>query len=256
MGFIKLDRDIQNWQWYKDGNTFRLFVHCIIKANWCDGKFKGEVIPRGSFVTSLDSLSSELGITIQQTKTAIKHLVDCEYITSKSTNKYRIITVLNYDERQGINWQVTNNQQVDNKQNNRQITSQQQTSNKQLTTIEEVKEVLEDKESFITTNKGSEDEPYWLAKENAKREQIENEKKQIYESPLLDLFEQEFARPISQRETMRLSELASQFEDKLIRYALREAILHDVKSLDYVERVLWNWKNEKMTVERYEELHS
>lgn len=251
MSFIKVDRDIQHWEWYTDANTFRLYFHSLIKANWCDAKFKGKVISRGSFVTSLNTLSSELGITTQEIKTAIKHLVECEYITNKSTNKYRIITVLNYDEHQGVIKQLTSNQQADNKQ----LTSQQQTSNKQLTTIEEVKEVLEDKESFITTNKGCEDEPYWLAKESEKLEQIENEKKQIYESSLLDLFEQEFARPISQREITRLSELASQFEDKLIRYALREAILHHVKSLDYVERVLWNWKNEGMTVERYEELH-
>ena len=39
--WIKLNRKIVNWEWYQDIATFKLFIHCLIKANWKDAKFKG-----------------------------------------------------------------------------------------------------------------------------------------------------------------------------------------------------------------------
>lgn len=86
----------------------------------------GETIPRGSFVTSLDSLGKELGLSVQEIRTALKHLISTGELTSKSTNKYRIITVVNYEMYQQVN-----------KQPNSPLTSNQQATNKQLTTIEE-----------------------------------------------------------------------------------------------------------------------
>lgn len=132
--FIKLNRSIISWEWYLKPNTYRLFIHCLLKANWKDGKFEGKDILRGSFVTSLDKLSLELGLTNQQIRTSISHLISTGNITSKSYSKYRIITVLNY-----------NDYQENNKQDNSQSTSNQQASNKQVTTIEEKKEIKNSK---------------------------------------------------------------------------------------------------------------
>ncbi len=86
----------------------------------------GEIIPRGSFVTSLDSLAKELGLSVQEIRTALKHLISTGELTSKSTNKYRIITVVNYEMYQQVN-----------KQPNSPLTGNQQATNNQLTTIEE-----------------------------------------------------------------------------------------------------------------------
>lgn len=86
----------------------------------------GETIPRGSFVTSLDSLAKELGLSVQEIRTALKHLISTGELTSKSTNKYRIITVVNYEMYQQVN-----------KQPNSPLTGNQQATNNQLTTIEE-----------------------------------------------------------------------------------------------------------------------
>ena len=38
--WIKLNRKIVNWEWYQDIATFKLFIHCLIKANWKDAKFE------------------------------------------------------------------------------------------------------------------------------------------------------------------------------------------------------------------------
>lgn len=124
--WIKLFAKFTSWQWYTDQNTKSLFIHCLLKANWREAKFMGETIPRGSFVTSLDSLAKELGLSVQEIRTALKHLISTGELTSKSTNKYRIITVVNYEMYQQVN-----------KQPNSPLTGNQQATNNQLTTIEE-----------------------------------------------------------------------------------------------------------------------
>ena len=73
-GFIKIDRGILDWEWYSDINTTRLFIHLILKANWKDGRFQGVKVPRGSLVTSLPTLAEETGLSLQQIRTAEKHL--------------------------------------------------------------------------------------------------------------------------------------------------------------------------------------
>ncbi len=126
--WVKLFSKFMNWEWYKDSNTKDLFIHCLLKANWKDGRFEGVEIKRGSFVTSLKSLSEELGMTVQEVRTSLKHLISTNELTSKSTNKYRIITIVNYELYQLVN-----------KQPNTQLTINQQATNNQLTTIEEYK---------------------------------------------------------------------------------------------------------------------
>ena len=136
-GFIKIHRRMLKWEWYKDTNTKVLFLHCLLKANWKDGRFQGIEVPRGSFVTSLSTLSEELSskeqtFTVQNVRTSLKHLTLTGELTSKSYSKYRIITVNKYNEYQVANI-VPNNQ----------LTNSQQATNKHLTTIEEKKEKKE-----------------------------------------------------------------------------------------------------------------
>lgn len=116
--YVKIFRKFENWEWYKDTNTKTLFIHFLLKANWKEGNFKGIKVPRGSFITSLQSLSDETGLTIQQIRTSIKHLISTSEITSKIYPKFRLITIKNYNLYQDTN-------KVDNKQ----LTSNQQATN-------------------------------------------------------------------------------------------------------------------------------
>lgn len=127
-GFIKIHRDILDWEWYKDSATLKLFVHCLLLANWQDGRFRGTDVPRGSFVTSIQHLADGAGLSPMQTRTALKRLEDTGEIVKKSTNKFTVITVRKYRDFQDFS--VTSNKQTTNKQ---------QTNNKQITTIEERK---------------------------------------------------------------------------------------------------------------------
>lgn len=132
-GFIKIYRQLLEWEWYTDVNTKTLFLHCLLKANYKTKKYQKNTVKKGSFVTSLESLSKETGLTIQQTRTALNHLVSTGEITSKSTSRNRIITVVNYDKYQDINKEVnkktTSKQQAKQQTANKQLTSNQQAAN-------------------------------------------------------------------------------------------------------------------------------
>ena len=73
-GYIKIHRQLLEWEWYGDTNTMRVFLHLLLSANWKNGMFKGVEIPRGNLVTSLSKLSQALSLTERQIRTAIEHL--------------------------------------------------------------------------------------------------------------------------------------------------------------------------------------
>ena len=121
-GFIQLHRKIVEWEWYSNTNTFRLFVHCLLMANFTDGRFEGKEIKRGQFVTSLDQLAKQTSLSVRQVRVALDHLILTGELTNKSYTKYRVITVVKYDAYQN------NDKQIDN-----QVTNKRQTNDNQMT---------------------------------------------------------------------------------------------------------------------------
>jgi len=99
-GFIRLHRKIVDWEWYQNPNTFRVFLHCLLKANFSDGRFEGKEVKRGEFVTSLDHLAAETRLSIKQVRVSLEHLIVTGELASRSYNRFRIITVVKYDEYQ------------------------------------------------------------------------------------------------------------------------------------------------------------
>lgn len=70
---------------------------------------------------------------------------------------------------------------------------------------------------------------------------------------LFTLYEKEFKRPLSQRESEMLSEWIELYELKLIEYALREAIIYNTLNFAYINKILVNWKEKNVTAKMYEE---
>ena len=99
-GSIKLHRSIMGWEWYKEPNTMRLFIHCLLKAQYQDSKFKGLTIKRGSFITGRNVLGQELGLTPQQVRTILNKLKETEEINISSTTRGTLIEVVNYESYQ------------------------------------------------------------------------------------------------------------------------------------------------------------
>lgn len=96
-GGIFLHRKIIDWEWYKDVNTFKVFIHCLLNANFKEGRFMGTVVPRGSFITSMRQLAKKVGISEREVRTAIKHLKMTREITQQTTHNWSLITVVKYD---------------------------------------------------------------------------------------------------------------------------------------------------------------
>jgi hypothetical protein len=125
-GFITLHRQILDWEWYGDTNTFRVFVHLLLNANYTDGRFEGRVIHRGQLVTSLTSLAAGTSLSIRQVRVSLEHLQMTGEVTSESNNRYRVITIVKYDDYQSPDRQ--NDRQMTN-----ELTSKRQADDRQMT---------------------------------------------------------------------------------------------------------------------------
>ena len=138
-GYIKLYRELKNWRYYKKSQYVHFFIYCLLRANHQDNYFEDKLIKRGSFVSSLKNMSEETGLSVQTIRTILKRLAPqkstqeiTHELTSESTTKYSIISIVNYDKYQATNTDI-------NTQSNKQLTNEQQTTNKRLTTINNVK---------------------------------------------------------------------------------------------------------------------
>lgn len=127
-GWICLYKKLINWEWYQDGNTCRLFIHLLLLANYEDKRWHGILIKRGQLITSSEHLAKDLNLSRQQIRTAINKLKSTNEITTKSTNKYTLITIEKYEDYQ--NKEDKSNQQ-ESQQLNNQITTTNNITNKQ-----------------------------------------------------------------------------------------------------------------------------
>lgn len=91
------------------------------KKEWI---WKGEkyICQPGQFITSLESLSEASGVSVQSVRTALDNFQKkFDFLTSESTNKNRLITIVNWelyqidDENQQANQQATNKRLTTNK---------------------------------------------------------------------------------------------------------------------------------------------
>lgn len=126
--YIKLDRNIINWRWFKSPKILSVFIWLIIKANVKDGHFRKDDIPRGSLVTSNEHIAEGCGITIPNVRVALANLETTGEITRIARNHYQIIRLNNYETYQSALPKTVE-----------QIASKSQADSKQLATNKEYK---------------------------------------------------------------------------------------------------------------------
>ncbi len=129
-GWIKIDRSLLDWEWFGNAEMIQLLVYLIFKANIEDKKWQGIIVKRGQLVTSVATISADLGLTSQKVRTCLDRLRQSETISIKTTNRFSLITICNY-----VRYQDFSN--LAQQTNNKQITNKQQTNNKQITTTKE-----------------------------------------------------------------------------------------------------------------------
>ena len=125
------------WEWYTQGNTFRLFIHLLLISNHEEDKWRGIEVKRGQRITSVSKLSGDLGVSIRSIRTCLRQLENTGELTIETTNRFTLITINNYEKYQL--------REVDDKQADKPTAQQ---SDKPTDNKQEVKK-LRRKETYV-----------------------------------------------------------------------------------------------------------
>lgn len=154
-GHIKIYRAIDEWEWIDDKTMFYFWIRILLMANWEDKMWQGELVERGSFVTSIYNLASKFRMSIQQVRTCMERLKSSNQIVINSTNKRTKVTICKYEDYQGC---ATNEKQTNNNRKNKQITTTKKEYNTSDTNVSSypIQESLFEEEDTIVSPKKSE----------------------------------------------------------------------------------------------------
>jgi hypothetical protein len=144
-GFVNLWRKLKDKGYYKNASYVHLWVHLLLSANFKEKEFlwndKIIKIKEGQLLTGRKVLSHDLGIP----ETSVERMLDLfekeGQIRQQKTQKFRIITILNWHKHQKAdNRRTTDGQQTDtnnNDNNEKNISSSKKEDNthKDITTL-------------------------------------------------------------------------------------------------------------------------
>ena len=164
-----LHRQLLDWEWFDNSNMVHVWIYLLLKANYQDDNWHGMKIPKGSFVTSVSSISKATGLSVQNVRTCLSKLKLTGEITIQVTNQNSIITICKYDNY-NIQDAFVNNQI--NKPANNQLTTSNNIikENKEKDTNVSKKKVTDypdefDSDWFLYGRKGSKKDSYTAWKE-------------------------------------------------------------------------------------------
>ena len=175
-GYIKLFRQMTDWEWYQDVNVKCVFLHLLLCANYEDKRWRGKLIKRGQYVTSLEHLSEDLNLTIHQVRTALDKLEGTGEIVKQTTNKYSVITICKFDCYQSIDdaecqangkqmankWQTNVKQTANECQTNgKQTANECQTSGSQMATTKEYYKESKEGEEYTLSLSDTREEKFF-----------------------------------------------------------------------------------------------
>lgn len=115
-GWIKLHRKMTEWEWYQDHNTFHVFLHLLLTANHEEKKWQGVTVLPGQKITSYQHLAQGTGLSVRSVRTAINKLKSTGEVTCTGTNRYSLITILNWSEHQQTTSNTAHSRQTNDKQ--------------------------------------------------------------------------------------------------------------------------------------------
>ena len=139
-GWIKLYRELGDKPiWLESTSDQRsVLIALLMMVNYEPNKWEWqgkqyECMP-GQVITSLPKIAerSGKGVSIQNVRTALKRFEKLGFLTDESTNKNRLITIVNWAIYQGSDDEP-------NRQTNKQLTGNQQAANRQLTAIKNIR---------------------------------------------------------------------------------------------------------------------
>lgn len=113
-GFVYLHRKLLDNPIFKNQNTLQLFIYFLLKAT--HKEYTATVgdqfidLKAGELVTGRKAIMRDTGMGEQTVRTTINNLKKLKFLTIKSTNKYSVVTILEWNCYQQTNQQETNSQ--------------------------------------------------------------------------------------------------------------------------------------------------
>jgi hypothetical protein len=100
-GWVKLHRKIIKNPIFKDSATLHLFLYLLLKANHEPNRFlfnKNEIrVNRGQLITGRRKISRDTNISEWKIRDRFRALENLDIITHKTTHRFTIITICNYE---------------------------------------------------------------------------------------------------------------------------------------------------------------
>jgi hypothetical protein len=150
-GWVKLHRKFLAWEWYDTPHMVHVFVHLLLNVNHEEKTWRGVSVKPGQVITGLHKLSQCTGISVRSIRTCLERLKLTNEIAIKSTNKFSIIMIINWDSYQ-----------VDKKKNdthNDKPSDKRRASNRQaIDNNQEVKELKNEENNTTEVSGGVTDE--------------------------------------------------------------------------------------------------
>lgn len=200
-GWIKLHRQLLNWEWYKDVNVKTVFIHLLLIANHEDKRWQGKIIKRGEVITSYGHIGEDIGLTARQVRTAISKLKMTGEVSTKKSNKFLFVSIANYDL-----YQMREEKMSDNESDNESHRSHTEVTQK-------------------STNK------------NDKNDKEGEEKKK---KAVVDFFQNNLGE-LTPFGLEQLESYYDDFDPEVIIYAMQIAVEQNKRTIGYVKGILNNW---------------
>jgi len=113
LGFVKLYRSALHDGTLRHHNMWILWTYCLMKASYTTRELMigGQMVrlDPGQLIFGRHKAAEETGLSERQIRTSLDGLKKASKVTTRSTNKYSIISIVNWDTYQGS--QIENDQQ-------------------------------------------------------------------------------------------------------------------------------------------------
>ena len=211
-GWIKLHRKtLENPIITKDSDYLSVWIYLLLNATHQehDTLFKGKriTLQKGQLITGIISISKNLKINKDKVQRILKSFENDKQITQQTSNRNRLVTILNWDRYQEVD-----------KQNDKQVINKCETDDKQLITNKNVKNIKNDKNVTTTVGDSCVDGLQEIIK-----------------------FYNENIGLITPYGLETLEDYAKEMPADLLILAMKKAVEADKRTIQYIKGILNNW---------------
>jgi len=144
LGWIKVHRQLKDSAFYTDSQAVHLWLHLLLSVNHKEAEVLiGQQIVKvkaGQFLTGRKKLSTATGIAESKIQRVLKVFENCHMIEQQTFTKYRLISIVNFDQYQTTE-QQTNSKRTASEQ---QVNTNKNDKNEKKDNTSETDELFQD----------------------------------------------------------------------------------------------------------------